>query len=157
MINKNKLKNFLSSSDYSEQTKLFVIKILDGIAQNPIDNAQYVVYLYDLDLFEEGFVNLPSDQYFLIDFNYLEKLSPKIRKYYLDILTSGVTIDNPFGISFTVNKLTMLTEHGILISNIEHLKRKRQQKLQEVEARKLIDDEGEDEYDGIFVDDDDWF
>lgn len=150
MIDKKKLKEFLSS-DYSTNTKLFVVNALKGINDNPSENAYLSLYLYELDLFEEGFIRKPDETFYLIDFYYLEKLNSEIRDFYIDILMDGISGDPSLGISFAVQKTSFLIQHGILISDLEYLKIKRKQKLEEVEAKKLIDD------DDLIGDDDDFF
>jgi len=134
MVDKNKLKNFLKS-DYSESVKLLALNALKGIMDFPTDNSHLALFLYDLDLFEDGFITLPKGQYYIIDFYYLEKLSTKIKQFYI-----GMLIENSVNLQRNIAKTTLLIEHGILISNIEHLKLKRQQKLDELEARKLLNE-----------------
>jgi len=128
MINKNKLKKFLKSN-YSTQTKLFVLDVLKDIVENPTTISHFAMYIYDLDIFEESFIKIPNN-YYVIDFMYLESLDNKIREYYLAFLSEGIDIN-----IFNVNDTTILIEHGILLTNIEHLKMKRQKKLEKVESR----------------------
>ncbi len=127
MVDKGKLKKFLNC-DHSDDIKLFVITILKCIIDSPTVNGYYAIYLYDLDIFEEGFIKLPTTQYYLIDFKYLNELSPKVRTYYLDILLDDNSVLNT----------VFLVEHGILISDIEYLKLKRQQKLNKIKRQQKL-------------------
>jgi len=139
MINKNKLKEFLKSN-YSIQTKLFVLDVLKGLVEKPSSNSHFVMYIYDLDIFEDAFVN-PPNSYFVIDFIYLESLDSKIREYYLGLLREGIDMDDTFSLHITVNNASILVEHGVILTNIEHLKMKRQKKLEAVDAKRLINGE----------------
>ena len=135
MVDKGKLKIFLKSSNHLGNVKLFVLDVLKFVASNPTDNGQYITYIMELELFDEEFFDVSKlpNTYYLIDFLYLEQLDSKIQEYYINLLREGLADDD---FSFSINNTTILIEHGILISNIEHLKQKRKQKLEKVESRK---------------------
>jgi len=124
-INKNNLKKFLKS-EYSIDIKLFILLVLESLDKYPADNMLYVYYIFDLNLIDD--IKLDNESY-LIDFDYLNSLDKKIMKYYLDLLTSGIKIDT---FNFIENSLQILISHGILITNIEYLKRKREYKLNKI-------------------------
>jgi len=128
MINKNKLKKFLKSN-YSTQTKLFVLDVLRNIVETFTENSQYVIYISDLNIFEDEFIKFPNS-YFVIDFEYLESLDSKIREYYYMLLSLPFNVYNN-----SINNSSILVEHGVLLTNIEHLKMKRQKKLEKVNKK----------------------
>lgn len=146
MIDKKKLKKFLSSR-YSLSVKKFVLDTLRSIPDSPTGNVQVLICISDLDIFQKDVIKF-TDEYYVIDFVYLESLELEIMDFYIDILREMLNFDIDFNLIDNVNNTTFLLEHGVLLSNVEYLKVKREQKLKQVADRS-------DEIGGDYDDDDD--
>ena len=118
-INRKKLKIFLESSN-NVIIKKFVIDLLKKI-YTPSPHLKYAYYIFDLDILETDSNNkLQLADYDIIDFDYLNSLPDEIIQEYLYYFKNK-NIDS--------NIVSLLKDSGVLISNIEYLKRKREQKL----------------------------
>lgn len=128
MINKEKFKLFLINSEYTSDIKIFVINVIKYVYNNPKKNAN-LIYLFDLDILIED--NTPSDDYYIIDFDYLQSLNSDIRDNFLSVLDSFICSDD-VNFSFHSSILNLLFDCGIILNNIEYLKKKRKIKLEKI-------------------------
>ncbi len=133
MIDKKKLKKFLSSN-CSLSIKMFVLDVLKFACYNQTNNTNYLIRISDLDIFQKDFIKFP-DKYYIIDFIYLESLQSNIKDFYIKMLMDGFKHDSISNIYNSVDNFAILIEHGILLTDIEHLKIKRLKKLEKVKKR----------------------
>jgi len=132
MIDKNKMKKFLASS-YKDSIKVFVINSLEKIYDPSY--TKYLIYFIYLDLFNSLSIHTENlDSYYIIDFGYLNSLSEPVLEQYLKMLNRQI-------FSFDVHSIYCLCDSGILISNIEHLKVKRESKLNRLKDVNEYDDD----------------
>jgi hypothetical protein len=138
MINKEKLRKVLEDRTFHTRVKKFVLESLRGFYTYPSSNKTMV--LRSLDIIE---IDKLDDEYF-IDFDYLNTLDVPLIDYYLNLLT--VTDEHP-----SAPNMRLMLDSGVLITGLQLLKRKRVEKLNEVEKRKIYD--SDDDLFGMYDDD----
>ena len=130
MLDKEKYKKFLTSHTYSDDIKVFIITVIKEIYENPT-YARILIYFYDLDILK----NIKSpDSYYIIDFDFLNYLNEKVRKNYLTILEEHLLSD-----IYDNTHISFLIDSGIIISDVEYLKKKRQRKLDKIKEKEEDD------------------
>jgi len=133
MINKTKLGKFLMDDSFDINIREFVLSQIETLyyTETPRD----ISYFIDLNLFNYDIKKDLLNEYHIIDFDYLNSFPENIIKHYLESLSDYIDHGGNNEMLFS-----FLYESGVLISNIEYLKKKRLKKLQSIKNREINKD-----------------